>query len=121
MQKLCFLILLAITAFVVSAQADTLTKTRFVIGLSAPELVHAGINMDLGKSNQVGINAGIGPSWGAVWPTLNIEHRLYFGKLIEATNRRKWFFKQGATYFTGSKKQSAVSFTVGGFEIKSKE
>ena len=103
----------------VNAQADTLTKTRFVIGISAPELLHAGINIDLGKFNQVGFSAGIGPSWGTVWPTLNIEHRLYFGKYIESTNRRKLFFKQGATYFTAGENESAVSFSVGA-DLKSK-
>jgi hypothetical protein len=119
MQKLCFLIVSAIATLVVSAQADTLTKTRFVIGLSAPELLHVGINTDLGKSSQVGFSAGIGPSWGGFWPTLNIEHRLYLGKILESTNRRQFFFKQGATYFTSSEKQKAVTFSVGA-DLKSK-
>ena len=119
MPKFCFLILLHLSVFIGRAQGDTLTKVRFVIGLSAPELLHAGIDLDLGKSNQIGISAGIGPSWGTVWPTLNIEHRLYFGKLTESTNRRKWFFKQGATYFTAAENQSAITFSVGA-DLKSK-
>jgi hypothetical protein len=102
-----------------SAQSDTLTKTRFVIGLSAPELLHTGISFDLGKINQFGATAGIGPSMGTVWPTLNIEHRLYFGKIIASTNRRRWFFKQGFTWFTEDKDQKALTFTVGA-DLKSK-
>lgn len=101
------------------AQVDSLTKTRFVIGISAPELFHAGVNIDLGKSNELGASAGIGPSMGTVWPTLNIEHRLYFGKIIESTNRKRWFFKQGATLFTADKDQKALTFTVGA-DLKSK-
>jgi hypothetical protein len=119
MQKLCFFICLEITGLMVSAQMDSLTKTRFVIGISAPELLHAGVNMDMGKTNQVGVSAGIGPSWGTVWPTLNIEHRLYIGKLIEETGRKRWFLKQGATYFTAAENQSAFSFSVGA-DLKSK-
>ena len=119
MHKLCFLLLLELTAIVAFGQADTLTKTRFVIGLSAPELLHAGVNVDLGKSNQVGFSAGIGPSWGEVWPTLNIEHRLYFGKIIESTKRKRWFFRQGVTYFAAAEKQSAITFSVGA-DLKSK-
>lgn len=119
MHKLCFLILFDFSALFLCAQADTLAKTRFVIGLSAPELLHTGINIDLGKSNQVGISAGIGPSWGTVWPTLNIEHRFYFGRFSESINRRKWFFRQGATYFTAGKNQSVVSLSAGA-DLKSK-
>jgi hypothetical protein len=119
MPRFCFLILLHLSVLTGRAQADTLTKARFVIGLSAPELLNAGLNIDLGKSSQIGISAGIGASWGTVWPTLNIEHRLYFGKLSESTNRRKWFFRQGATYFTAAENQSAITFSVGA-DLKSK-
>ena len=118
MTKLYFLIVSALAALIVNAQ-DTLTKTRFVVGLSAPELLHAGITVDLGKTSQVGFSTGVGPSWGAVWPTLNIEHRLYFGKITESANRRRWFIKQGLTYFTAAESQSAVSFSVGS-DLKSR-
>jgi hypothetical protein len=73
----------------------------------------------LGKTSQVGFSTGVGPSWGAVWPTLNIEHRLYFGKITESANRRRWFIKQGLTYFTAAESQSAVSFSVGS-DLKSR-
>ena len=118
MTKLYFLIVSALAALIVNAQ-DTLTKTRFVVGLSAPELLHAGITVDLSKTSQVGFSTGVGPSWGAVWPTLNIEHRLYFGKITESANRRRWFIKQGLTYFTAAESQSAVSFSVGS-DLKSR-
>jgi hypothetical protein len=119
MPKLYFLVLLQLLVLTGSTQADTLGKSRFAIGLSAPELFHAGMSVDLGKYNQIGFSAGIGPSWGTVWPTLNIEHRLYFGKPSQLTNRRKWFFKQGATYFTAAEDQSALTLTVGS-DLKSK-
>jgi hypothetical protein len=119
MKKLFILLLLQITTLLVVAQEDSLTKTKFVIGLSAPELLHAGVNIDFTKYNQLGVSAGIGPSWGSVWPTLNIEHRFYFGKIMEATNRRRWFFKQGFTYFAADDDQSALTFTLGA-DLKSK-
>jgi hypothetical protein len=119
MQKLFFIALLQIIALTVVAQEDSLTKAKFVIGLSAPELFHAGVNIDLTKYNQVGFSAGVGPSWGTVWPTLNIEHRLYFGKPVAETNRRRWFFKQGFTWFTAADDQSALTFTFGA-DLKSK-
>lgn len=118
-QKLSLLLLLQLNVLILFAQEDSLTKTKFAIGLSAPELFHAGVNIDLTKYNQLGFSAGVGPSWGTVWPTLNVEHRLYFGKIMEATNRRRWFFKQGFTYFTAADDQSALTFTFGA-DLKSK-
>jgi hypothetical protein len=119
MPKVSLIILLHILTSTAIAQEDSLTKTKFVIGLSAPELFHAGVNIDLTKYNQVGFSAGVGPSWGTVWPTLNVEHRLYFGKLVPQTNRRRWFFKQGFTWFTAADDQSALTFTFGA-DLKSK-
>lgn len=95
-----------------SAQSDSLAKTRFVVGLSAPELLHLGINLNISKSSQVGFAAGIGPTWGGTWPTLNLEHRLYIGKINEFTNRKIWFVRQGGTYFTAGK-EGAATLTVG--------
>lgn len=119
MKKLFIILLFQITILIVAAQEDSLTKTKFVIGLSAPELLHTGVNIDLTKYNQLGVSAGIGPSWGSVWPTLNVEHRLYFGKIIQETKRRRWFFKQGFTYFAAEDDQSALTFTFGA-DLKSK-
>jgi hypothetical protein len=117
MQKLWLLLAFNLTTLIVPAQ-DSLTRTRFVIGLSGPELLHTGININLAKFSQVGLSAGIGPSWGEVWPTLNFEHRLYLGKINKFTQRKQWFFKQGATYFPAGD-QAALTFTVGG-DLKSK-
>ncbi len=99
MKHIFTIIVFSFTALLARTQMDTLTKTRIVIGLSVPELAHAGISFDLGKHNQLGMSAGIGPTLGGVWPSFNAEHRLYFGNLIEKTNRRIWFFRQGINYF----------------------
>jgi hypothetical protein len=39
--------------------------------------------------------------------------------LSESTNWRKWFFRQGATYFTVAEKQSCIPYSVGA-DLKSK-
>jgi hypothetical protein len=57
-----FLLLFHLSVSTENTQTDTLTKAKFVIGLSAPDLLHA----------------GIGPSSRTAWPTLNIEHQSYF-------------------------------------------
>jgi hypothetical protein len=93
---ICALILTGLCA---SGQRDTLTKLKLVIGAFVPELAHAGLLVDLGKHNQLGVTAGIGPTWGGVWPSFNAEHRLYFGSLREKTKRRLWFFRQSIHYF----------------------
>lgn len=90
---------LALQLSVAVAQTDTLTKVKLLIGISVPELAHAGLSLDLGKHNQLGMSAGIGPTWGGVWPSFNAEHRLYFGNLREKTKKRIPFFRQAFTTF----------------------
>ena len=77
--------------------------------------MHIGANYDIAKISQLGFSAGIGPTWGGVWPTLNLEHRLYFGKANQITARKQLFFRQGVTWFTASDDdQFSLNFTVGG-------
>lgn len=118
MAKKLFLFLFHLSAISAGAQEDTLTRARFVAGLAAPELLHAGVNVDLGTRSQVGFQAGIGPSWGTVWPSLNLEHRLYFGRLQEQIRRRKWFFRQGLTYYTAGP-EGALNLSLGA-DLRSK-
>lgn len=118
MKKLYLIFLFDLAILSLSAQTDTLTKTKIVIGLSAPELLHLGINVDLSKWNQLGISAGVGPSWGQAWPTLSLEQRFYFGNIGELTNRRKWFFRQSGTWFPAGK-EGAGTLTLG-IDFKSK-
>lgn len=97
---------------------DKLSSTRAAIALSGPEMFNAGMSVDLGKINQMGFYGGIGPSLGTVWTSLNLEHRLYVGKVSEATDRKKWFLRQGYTYYPQGN-DSAITLTVGK-ELKSK-
>ena len=101
--------------FNLRAQEKKISKTRFVIGLSAPELLHAGITYRIANSSQVGLSVGAGPSMGMIWPSINLEHRLYLGKNSEKTNQKTWFFRQGTTYFpaANSPQQFTLNLTVG--------
>ena len=119
MKNSALLISLLLVALIVNAQKDSLTASRFAGGLSAPELLHLGVNVDLGKSNQLGLNAGIGPTWGGIWPTVSAEHRLYFGNISTLTNRRKWFFRQSFTYFPAGENDRCLTLT-GGADLRSK-
>ncbi|WP_133273765.1 hypothetical protein [Hymenobacter radiodurans] len=119
MKKLGIFLFFQAAVLTVSAQDMSMTKTKFVVGVSGPELLHAGVGFDLTSINQLGFTVGVGPTWGGVWPTLNAEHRLYFGKVQASTNRRKLFFRQGATYFTEDEEGAGVLSL--GIDLKSKK
>ena len=119
MKKGCFVIFLSLIVLHTTAQSDSLGKMRFAIGLSAPELLHAGIGVNVSRSNLIGLYVGVGPTMGGVWPTLNAEHRLYFGKINESTHRKRWFFRQSFTYFTPDTDQKAIALTIGS-DLRSK-
>jgi len=97
------------------AQTEKKTNTKFILGISGPELLHAGVAFRVSNSNQLGINAGIGPSAGEAWSSINIEHRFYFGKNDARSNRKAWFCRQGATFFPSAKssQQFALTLTAG--------
>ncbi|MEJ7692206.1 hypothetical protein [Daejeonella sp.] len=99
----------------VYAQQETISKTRFVVGLSGPELLHAGLTYRLANSSQFGLNAGAGPTAGGVWPAISLEHRLYIGKNDERSNQKTWFFRQGTTFFPSavSSQQFTLNLTGG--------
>jgi hypothetical protein len=118
MKKLGFLMLVGLWVSHALAQDMALTRTRFIAGLSAPELLHVGLGFDVTKYNQLGLSAGVGPSWGTLWPSLTAEHRLYFGKTKELTNRKQWFFRQGASYFPAGD-EGAGTLSIGA-DLKSK-
>lgn len=110
--------------FLLQSQNKNLSKTRFVAGLAVPELIHLGTNVDVASYNQIGGSAGFLVFYG-YHPTLNIEHRFYFGNLKNSTKRTNWFFKQGVSYFfnigddIGSAYQTSVNLSIG-LDIKSK-
>lgn len=97
------------------AQKPTAQKTKFIIGLSGPELLHAGVTYRVANSSQLGISLGAGPSLGSIWPTVNLEHRLYFGENSEETNQKTWFFRQGTTFFPSADppQKFTMNLTVG--------
>ncbi len=112
------LILLATLLFCslnLRAQKENLSKARIVAGISAPELLHLGLTYRIANSSQLGLNAGIGPSSGNAWPSLSLEHRLYFGKNSERLNQKTWFCRQGTTFFPSAKssQQFTLNLTVG--------
>lgn len=110
-------VLLAIMLFHFTsfAQQEKSSKTRFVAGLSGPELLHAGVTYRVANISQLGINAGVGPSAGSLWTSISLEHRLYFGKNTDKINQKVWFFRQGTTFFpqAGSSQQFTLNLTVG--------
>lgn len=85
------------------AQTEEISKHRFVYGLSAPELLHMGYTYRLSNSSQFGFNAGVGPTWGSIWPTLSVEHRLYVGSDNKRINQKTSFFRQGSTFFPSAR------------------
>jgi hypothetical protein len=101
-----------------NAQEQKVSKAKFIIGLSAPEIFHAGVTYRLSNSSAIGVNAGVGPTMGGVWPSVSLEHRLYFGKNSEVNGQKIWFFRQGTTFFPAAKKSadpaktSSQSFTL---------
>lgn len=105
-------LILPVIAF---AQEGRISKARFVAGLSGPELLHAGVTYRIANASQFGLNAGVGPSWGEVWPTLSLEHRLYLGNNNDRSNQKTWFFRQGTTFFpaASSGQQFSLNLTAG--------
>lgn len=113
----CAIVIIALLFFNCNAFAQTkqASKARFVIGLSGPELLHAGITYRLANISQLGFNAGIGPTSGGVWPAISLEHRLYLGKNDARINQKTWFFRQGTTFFPSaiSTQQFTLNLTIG--------
>jgi hypothetical protein len=99
MKLITTLIVLICLQFNLYGQKVKISRTKFVAGLSAPELLHLGVTYRIANISLVGINAGLGPTWGGVWPGISLEHRLYFGKNKVKTNQKSWFCRQGTTFF----------------------
>jgi hypothetical protein len=113
-----FFLFAVLTPACLYAQEQKVSKTKFIIGLSAPEIFHAGVTYRIANASLIGLNAGLGPTMGGVWPSISLEHRLYFGKNSEVNGQKIWFFRQGTTFFpvaTESEdpaKTSSQSFTL---------
>jgi len=97
------------------AQHVEISQARFVAGLSGPELLHAGFTYRIANASQIGVNAGAGPSWGGLWPSVSLEHRLYIGGNAAKTGLRMWFIRQGVTYFPSESppRHFTLNLTVG--------
>ena len=113
--KVALVITLFFSSLNLCAQQDKISKTRFVTGLSAPELLHAGVTYRIANASQFGLSVGVGPSSGTTWLSISLEHRLYLGKNAEKTNQKTWFFRQGTTFFPAAKssQQLTLNLTVG--------
>ena len=99
----------------VYSQNEKADKTKMVIGVSAPELLHAGATYRITNSSLIGGSLGIGPSLGTTWTSVSLEHRLYLGKNSAKTNQKIWFFRQGTTFFpkARSPQKLTLNLTVG--------
>lgn len=113
--KLSLLIVLVVIGLNGYAQEVKPAKTNFIIGLAGPELLHAGLSYRLTNHNLFSFSAGAGPSMGNLWPSLNLEHRLYFAQNSSRTNQKVWFFRQGTTFFPEADppQQFTLTLTVG--------
>jgi hypothetical protein len=113
--KITMLIIFFSYGFRLWAQKETINKTRFIIGLSSPELLHIGLTYRIANVSQIGLNAGAGPSLGTIWPSISLEHRLYLGKNDKRINQKTWFVRQGTTFFPSAKspRQFTLNLTVG--------
>jgi hypothetical protein len=109
-------IIIILTALLFSsktrAQESKIRKTRFIAGLSGPELLHVGVTHKLAPVSQVGLSVGAGPSMGMLWSSVNLEHRLYFGKKSQETNQKTWFSRQGSTFFPSAKSSQQFTLTL---------
>jgi len=114
MKYLLVLIAFLPYGFSLYAQKDKPDKTRLVFGLSGPELLHLGVTHRIADASQLGLNAGIGPSLGMAWTSINLEHRLYLGAHSERSNRKTWFFRQGTTFFPSARSPQKFTLTLTG-------
>lgn len=91
---------------------DSLSGTRFFIGLSAPELLHAGIDVQAGQRNRFAGIIGVAPSWGTVWTSLTIQHRFFLQKNAHGKNGTRWFTRESFTFFPANNDR-AITLTCG--------
>jgi len=94
------------------SQATTPGKGRFVVGAAGPELFHAGVTYRIANINQLGFNAGLGPSSGSVWTALSLEDRFYFGRSDKRTNQKTWFCRVGTTFFPQAESPQQFTFNL---------
>ncbi len=116
------LILFLCYSSILSAQENGISKTKFVVGIAGPELIHAGITYRIANSSSIGGQLGIGPTMGGSYPSINLEHRLYIGKNDARTNQKKWFIRQGITYYPGASDRRNLALTLtGGLDMPGKK
>jgi hypothetical protein len=107
-----FLLAFICLAFKQDIAAQKINKTRFIAGLSAPELLHAGITHRITNIIQAGISLGYFPSWGESVTTISLENRVYIGETSAKTNQKLIFFRQGVTYFPSKDSEQKISLNV---------
>jgi hypothetical protein len=115
MKKMILALPFFVFTICIYAQEKPISKTKFIIGLAAPELFHAGIAYRISNTNLISLSAGVGPTSGSLWPSINLEHRLYFRRNSSRSNQKIFFFRQGTTFFTSARspQQFTLNLTVG--------
>lgn len=93
--KITMLILFFSSSFSLWAQKESINKTRFIVGLSSPELFHLGLTYRIANVSQISLNAGEAPSLGTIWPSISLEHRVHLGMNDKRTNKKKLFYSTG--------------------------
>jgi hypothetical protein len=109
--RIAFIICLLLPCLLIGQETKTKT-TKFIVGLSAPEILHAGVTFRIANSTLFGINAGIGPTMGGLWPTVSAEHRFYFGKNDSRIGQKTWFCRQGITFQPSAETTDKVALTL---------
>ena len=101
--------------FVYGQDTTKIKRVKVVFGVSAPELIHAGMTVRISNSSMAGVNAGFAPSWGEAIVALSFEHRLYFGRNSKYTGQKVAFFRQGLTFIPSSlgNKHYGFDLTIG--------
>ena len=115
MKNYITIILLFFSSIINLCAQKEIKKIKFIVGLSSPELIHAGVTYRIANISQLGVSVGAGPTWGGIWPTINFEHRLYLLKNSDKTNEKTWFFRQGTTFFPSANapQQFSLTLTIG--------
>lgn len=76
------------------------TKLDIIAGISARELIHAGLRYQYSEQLQIGLAVGSDMAiFNQEITTYSLDHMIHFGKTGNFSNRPVWYARQGLTYF----------------------